>query len=77
MHASTAPSPRRCSGIELVSRLGAEVTQCTCMVELTMLGGRQRAIDAGAKDVLGFITESLLTRAAVLPESYVDDGAAH
>ena len=42
-----------------------------------MLGGRQRAIDAGAKDVLGFITESLLTRAAVLPESYVDDGAAH
>ena len=53
------------------------MTQCACMVELTMLGGRQRAIDAGAKDVLGFITDGLLTRAAVLPESYVDDGAAH
>lgn len=47
------------------------------MVELTMLGGRRKAVEAGAKDVLGFITEGLLTRAAVLPDSYVDDGAAH
>jgi len=66
-----------CAGIELVKACEAEVTECTCMVELKFLKGRDRCIAAGAKDVWGFIPEDLLTTAAELPADYVDDGAPH
>jgi len=66
-----------CAGIELVKACEAEVTECTCMVEIKFLKGRDRCIAAGAKDVWGFIPEDLLTTAAELPADYTDDGAAH
>lgn len=66
-----------CAGIELVKACGAEVVECSCMVELKALKGRDRCLKAGAKDVWGFISEDLLTTKAELPDDYVDDGAAH
>jgi len=63
-----------CAGIELVKACKAEVTECSCMVELKALNGRDRCLKAGAKDVWGFISEELLTLKAELPEDYIDDG---
>lgn len=66
-----------CAGIELVKACYADVVECTCMVELKALNGREKCLKAGAKSVWGFIPEDLLTLKAELPEDYVDDGAAH
>jgi len=66
-----------CAGIELMKGCEAEVTECSCMVELKALNGRDRCIKAGAKAVWGFISEDILTQAAPLPDDYEDDGKAH
>merc|ERR1712087_542255 len=66
-----------CAGIELVKACKAEVVECTCLVELKALKGREKCLKAGAKDVWGFLSEDILTNKAELPEGYQDDGAAH
>jgi len=66
-----------CAGIELMKACEAEITECSCMVELKPLKGRDRCLKAGAKAVWGFISEEILTKAAELGADYVDDGAAH
>ena len=66
-----------CAGIELVKALGAEPTECACMVELKCLNGAARCTGAGAQAVWGFIGEDVLNVQARLPEGYVDDGQAH
>jgi len=63
-----------CAGIELVKACEAEVVECSCMIELKALKGRDRCLKAGAKDVWGFISEDILGEAAPLPDDYVDDG---
>merc|ERR1712190_253174 len=40
-----------CAGIELMKACGAEVTECSCMIELKVLNGREKVLKAGAKDV--------------------------
>mmetsp|Transcript_17621 Transcript_17621/g.37390 ORF Transcript_17621/g.37390 Transcript_17621/m.37390 type:complete len:212 (+) Transcript_17621:61-696(+) len=66
-----------CAGIELVKACEAEVTECSCMVELKALKGRDRCLKAGAKEVWGFMSEDILNMKAALPDDYVDDGAPH
>jgi len=66
-----------CAGIELIKACGAEVTECSCMVELKFLKGKERVMKAGAKDVWSFISEEVLTAKADLPDDYKDDGEAH
>merc|ERR1712086_437442 len=66
-----------CAGIELMKACEAEVTECSCMVELKVLKGRDRCLKAGAKAVWGFISEDILNVKAALPDDYKDDGAAH
>lgn len=63
-----------CAGIELMKACKAEVLECGCMIELKALGGREKCLKAGAKEVWGFISEDLLTNKAELPDGYVDDG---
>jgi len=63
-----------CAGIELMKAMKAEVVECGCMIELEELGGRERAMKAGAKNVWGFIKEDLLTTEAKLPDGNVVDG---
>merc|ERR1712224_827558 len=61
-----------CAGIELVKACGAEVTECSCMVELKALNGRERCLKAVAKALWGFMTEDILTVKAALPDDYKD-----
>mmetsp|Transcript_56364 Transcript_56364/g.132153 ORF Transcript_56364/g.132153 Transcript_56364/m.132153 type:complete len:341 (-) Transcript_56364:88-1110(-) len=63
-----------CAGIELMKACEAEVLECGCLIELKALGGREKCLAAGAKEVWGFISEELLTTKAELPEDYKDDG---
>ncbi|CAE7589747.1 unnamed protein product [Symbiodinium natans] len=63
-----------CAGIKLIDACEAEVVECSCMVELKALNGREKCLSAGAKAVWGFISEELLTTKAELPDNYVDDG---
>jgi len=66
-----------CAGIKLMQACEAEVTECSCMVEIKALKGRDKCLQAGAKAVWGFISEDILTTKAQLPEGYVDDGKPH
>mmetsp|Transcript_35819 Transcript_35819/g.65024 ORF Transcript_35819/g.65024 Transcript_35819/m.65024 type:complete len:337 (-) Transcript_35819:274-1284(-) len=66
-----------CAGIKLMEACEAEVTECSCLVELKALKGRDKCLKAGAKAVWGFISEDILNTKAELPEGYVDDGKAH
>eukprot|EP00931_Biecheleriopsis_adriatica_P100449 TRINITY_DN75769_c0_g1_i1.p1 TRINITY_DN75769_c0_g1~~TRINITY_DN75769_c0_g1_i1.p1 ORF type:complete len:352 (+),score=88.62 TRINITY_DN75769_c0_g1_i1:43-1056(+) len=63
-----------CAGIKLIQACEAEVTECSCMIELEALGGRDKCLKAGAKGVWTFMTEEILQNAAVLPDDYIDDG---
>jgi len=63
-----------CAGIKLMEACEAEVVECSCMVELKALNGREKCLAAGAKSVWGYISEELLTTKAELPDNYVDDG---
>ncbi|CAE7176826.1 APT4 [Symbiodinium microadriaticum] len=65
-----------CAGIKLMEACEAEVVECSCMVELKALKGREKCLAAGAKSVWGYISEELLTTKAELPDNYVDDGFA-
>jgi len=66
-----------CAGIELMKGCEAEVTECSCMVEIKVLKGRDRCLAAGAKAVWGFMSEDILNNAASLGDDYVDDGKPH
>ncbi|CAE7546795.1 APT4 [Symbiodinium sp. CCMP2456] len=42
-----------CAGIKLMEACEAEVVECSCMVELKALNGREKCLAAGAKSVIG------------------------
>lgn len=65
---------RRWRRTSFASSPQAEVVECSCMVELKALKGREKCLAAGAKSVWGYISEELLTTKAELPDNYVDDG---
>jgi hypothetical protein len=46
--------------VRCAQALGAEPTECACMVELKALNGAARCTKAGAKAVWGFIGEDVL-----------------
>merc|ERR1712190_474129 len=62
-----------CAGIELMKACEAEGTECSCMIKLKALNGREKVLKAGAKDVWGFMSEDLLQAKPDLPADYVDD----
>lgn len=77
------------AGIELVHKLGGEVVECACVVELKMfwdppkdakLPSRKALFEAKGiahVPVWGLISEDVLTVAGELPPGYKDDGEEH
>lgn len=63
-----------CAGIELMKALKAEVTECTCLIGIKDLGGRDKCTKAGAKNVWCLISDDLLNSKADLSATYKDDG---
>ena len=72
-----------CAAVELIKQLGAEIVECTCVVELKKLNARAHLSKRGHHvPIWGLISEDILTLngledSSIDCQGYVDDGLPH